>query len=36
MQQQLMPSATDEPPKITRQKAKEIFLYSEEKKMDQM
>lgn len=31
-----MPSSSDEPPKLTRQKTKEIFLYSEEQKMDQM
>jgi hypothetical protein len=31
-----MPAPSSEPPKITKQKAKEIFLYSEEKKMEQM
>jgi hypothetical protein len=36
MQQQLMPTASNEPPKISKQKAKEIFLYSEEKKMESM
>jgi hypothetical protein len=36
MQQQMMPTATDQPLKLTKQKTKEIFLYSEEKKMDQM
>lgn len=36
MQQQLMPQASDEPPKLTRAKAKEIFLYSEERKMQSM
>ena len=36
MQAQMMPAAGQEPPKITKQKAKEIFLYSEEKKMESM
>ena len=36
MQQQMMPSNTDQETKLTKQKTKEIFLYSEEKKMDQM
>lgn len=36
MQGQLMPTTQDGPPKITREKAKEIFLYSEEKKMQSM
>lgn len=36
MQQQLMPAPSKEPPKLTKEKAKEIFLYSEEKKMESM
>ena len=36
MQAQLNPGGSTEAPKITKQKAKEIFLYSEEKKMDSM
>lgn len=34
MQQQMMPSASDEAPKLTKEKTKEIFLYSEEQKME--
>jgi hypothetical protein len=36
MQAQLAPAATDAPPRITKEKTKEIFLYSEEKKMESM
>jgi len=36
MQAQLMPANGGEAPKLTKQKTKEIFLYSEEKKMDSM
>jgi len=31
-----MPANGGEAPKLTKQKTKEIFLYSEEKKMDSM
>ena len=36
MQAQMMPAQTEEAPKLTKQKTKEIFLYSEESKMDSM
>ena len=37
MQAQLMPAGdAGAAPKLTKQKTKEIFLYSEEKKMDSM
>lgn len=36
MQAQLSPAQQDGPPKITKEKTKEIFLYSEEQKMDSM
>ena len=32
----MAPAAGDQPVKLTRQRTKEIFLYSEEKKMEQM
>jgi hypothetical protein len=36
MQAQLAPSSSDAPPKINKEKTKEIFLYSEERKMESM
>ncbi len=36
MQAQMAPESSNSAPKITKQKTKEIFLYSEEKKMDSM
>ena len=36
MQAQLAPAAGDAAPKITKEKTKEIFLYSEERKMESM
>lgn len=36
MQAQLAPSQSDSAPKITKEKTKEIFLYSEERKMESM
>lgn len=36
MQAQMMPSQSESAPKLTRQKTKEIFLYSEESKMESM
>jgi hypothetical protein len=36
MQAQMMPTVEGGEPKITREKAREIFLYSEERKMESM
>jgi len=36
MQAQMTPAPTNEPAKLTRQKTKEIFLHSEEQKMETM
>jgi hypothetical protein len=34
MQAQMAPQSTGDQPKMTKQKTKEIFFYSEEKKVD--
>jgi hypothetical protein len=32
----MMPTASDAPPKVTKEKAKEILFYTEERKMESM